>query len=151
MRFGEFFFDGRIGANIDGRLYMNRTDFYQIMGIGFNQRVCYVSSRGTAGHIASFAVGLTVAYATKGLGTLPATGVGFLSGLGFDSLVTGIFPEAGYYMFITTDAFLWNPNLQTYHVIRTEERLVWGNIDAMGNQGWVVPPRGPHISNFIFW
>ena len=151
MTTGEFFFDGRIGTNIDGRLFMNRTDFYQIMGIGFEQRVDFVTSRGTARHVASLVVGVGVGYATAGLGVLPAAAIGSLTTFSVDGLMADILPEPGNYMFITTDAFIWNPDRERYHVIRTEERLVWGNVDAKGNQGWVVPPRGPHISNTILW
>jgi len=153
MATGEFFLDGRVGANVDGRLFMYHTDFFQTMGIGFEQRLSYVNSRGIARHITSFTVGLGTAYVTGGLGlgVLSSTAIGSLTVLGADGLIANIFPEPGNYMFTITDAFVWNPQRERYQVMRTEERLVWGNIDARGSQGWVAPPRGPHISHVILW
>jgi len=157
---GEFFFDGRIvvpgpgvsgvrstieraGINRNGRLYMYRTDFYRAMGIEFYQRVFYISHSGIARYVASLTVGLGIAYATAALTTGQGYFIGAAAGLFFDHHLN-FFPEAGDTMLIDTRAFIWNHDLGRHHVIWTEERLLWSNIDHRGNQGWVVPHSGPH-------
>ena len=153
MATGEFFLDGRVGANIDGRLFMYHTDFFQAMGIGFEQRLIHHNSTGATSLVASFGLGVGVGLATGGLGfgKWAAAVVGSLAGLGSNSVIDFLFFDPGDHMVILTDAFVWNPNRERYQVIRTEERLVWANIDARGNQGWVVPSRGHHITRTILF
>ena len=105
-----------IGENIDGRLYMERKDFYDAMGIQYLEHSSpeyYVSKFDNA--VNSFLVGITISLLIPGTGVLQMV----ISGAVSTIITTAFSPDSGYFKVEQTIALVWNEMFKRYDSITT--------------------------------
>jgi len=140
MAQGEVFFDGRIGANINGRLHMCRADFYRTMGINFVQsrRELTITATGFVETAASIIVSSIVSE-LLGIPWYVTTAIG-IGVAGASHLMAT--PGPGNFVVYSTLAFVYIPMSGGRHEgILTHDFLRW-ETDFTGGPVLVRPDGG---------
>lgn len=129
---GRSFRYEKIAQNNNGRLYMDRTDFYRAMNISYAVSSREFDVSWIDNQLQALATGALVTAATAGAGTWTSFGLGFLADLG----VSAFQKEPGHYKVIYTVAQVYNVVNGTYDSVLTTEyyKLEYG---YYGEPQWV--------------
>ena len=130
---GRHFTTQQVARNQNGRLYLARTDFYRAMGVKAAQSERRFSVTTTENNIKSLAIGALTTYATKGLGTWTAFGIGAISAAIDDAYSF----TPGNYKVIYTVAEVYDSSSGLYTSILTYEYYKQG-YDGGGNEVWTI-------------
>ena len=137
-RTGTFYFDGRvefrihrgndtevvegIAQNVNGHLYMERTDFYRAMGIDYvDATVRYTVSEAEV-KVKDFVVG---AFAAAAAGHIEGETSSYIIGYALGEWGMSFFEEAGEYKGHAIYAEIYNPAAGNYRTMATKEKYVW--------------------------